>query len=55
MKLSFQEISRLLPIAKRRTGEKLTRWIQRLFNSERLAKDVFGTNHEHKALLCYLP
>lgn len=55
MKLSFQEISRLLPIAKRRTGEKLTRWIQRLFNSERLSKDVFGTNHEHKALLCYLP
>ena len=55
MKLSFSEISRILPIAKRRTGERLTRWIQRLFNSEKLVKNVFGTKHERRALLCYLP
>lgn len=55
MKISLSEISRLLPIAKRRTGERLTRWIQRLFGSERLAKDVFGTGYKRKVLLCYLP
>lgn len=55
MKLSFSEISRILPIAKRRTGERLTRWIQRLFNSEKLVKNVFDTKHERRALLCYLP
>ena len=55
MRFSFSEISRLLPIAKRRTGEKLTRWIQKLFNSEKLVRDVFSTKHKRKALLCYLP
>jgi hypothetical protein len=55
MKMSFSEISRLLPIAKRRTGERLTRWIHKLFNNEKLVKDIFGTKHKRKALLCYLP
>ena len=55
MRLSFSEISRLLPIAKRRTGERVTRWIQKLFNNEKLVKDVFSTGHKRKALLCYLP
>lgn len=55
MKLSFSEIYRILPIARRRTGEKLTRWIQRLFNSEKLVKNVFDAKYERRALLCYLP
>ena len=55
MKLSFSEISRILPIAKRRTGAILTRWIQRVFNSEKLVKNVFDAKHERRALLCYLP
>lgn len=55
MKLSFSELGRLLPIAKRRAGEKLVRMIQKLFNSERLVKDVFGTGRSERALVCYLP
>ena len=55
MKLTLSEIKRLLPIAKRRTGEKLIRLIQKLFSSEKLVKDVFSTKREQKVLLCYLP
>ena len=55
MKLSFSELGRLLPIAKRRAGEKLIHLVQKLFNSERLVKDVFGTGHSERALVCYLP
>lgn len=55
MKLSFSEFGRLAPIAKRRIGEKLVRLIHKLFNSERVVKDIFGTEREHKALICYLP
>lgn len=55
MKLSFPEISRLLPIARRRIGEKAMRMVQRLFSNEKLVKDIFGTKRERKALLCYLP
>ncbi|MBQ5888917.1 MAG: glycosyltransferase [Bacteroidaceae bacterium] len=55
MKLSISEISRLLPIARRRIGEKLTRWVQKMFSNEKLKKDIFKTGREQKALLCYLP
>ena len=55
MKLNRSEIARIWPIAKRRTGEKLVRWIQKLFASEKLVKNVFRTNHDKRVLLCHLP
>lgn len=55
MKLTLSEITRLLPIAKRRLGEKLSRMVQKVFSNEKLVKDVFGTKREKRALLCYLP
>lgn len=55
MKLTISEISRLLPIARRRAGERLTRWVQKMFSNEELKKDIFKTKRESKALLCYLP
>ena len=55
MKLTFSEITRLLPIAKRRLGERLSRLVQKAFGNEKLVKDVFGTGREKRALLCYLP
>lgn len=55
MKSSISEISRLLPIVRRRTGETLVRWVQKLFNNEKIVKDIFGTRRERKVLICYLP
>lgn len=55
MKISLSEFTRLLPIAKRRFGERLIRYVQKIFNSDKLVKDVFGTKRGQKALLCYLP
>ena len=55
MKLSISKIKRLLPIAKRRAGERLTHLVQKLFGSEKLVKDIFNTKRNRRALLCYLP
>lgn len=55
MKFSLSEISRLWPIARRKAGEALVRWVQRMSGNEKLVKDVFRTKRERKALLCYLP
>lgn len=55
MKLTLSEITRLLPIAKRRLGERVLRLVQKAFGNEKLVKDVFGTRREKRALLCYLP
>ena len=55
MKLSLSEISRLWPIAKRRAGEKIISWVQRLFSSDRLVKDVFGRGRGRRVLMCHLP
>ena len=55
MKLSLSEISRLWPIAKRRTGEKIISWVQRLFSSDRLVRDVFGRGRGKRVLMCHLP
>lgn len=55
MKLSISEISRLWPIAKRRMGEKIVSWVQRLFSSDRLLKDVFGRRSNRRVLMCHLP
>ena len=55
MKPSFSEISRIWPIAKRRMGEKIISWVQRLFSSDRLVKDVFGRGRGRRVLMCHLP
>lgn len=55
MKLNRSEISRLWPIAKRRAGEKLVKWVQRLFSSEKLVKNVFKASHGKRVLMCHLP
>lgn len=55
MKPSFSEISRIWPIAKRRMGERIIYWVQRLFSSDRLVKDVFGRGRGKRVLMCHLP
>ena len=51
----MSEIPRLWPIAKRRIGAFAVSLVQRLFSQERLVKDVFGTGHSKRVLLCHLP
>ena len=55
MKFTISEIKRLLPIVKRVTGAKIIRLVERLFSSEKIKRDVFGTKRERRVLLCYLP
>lgn len=55
MKISRSEIKRILPIAKRRIATKLIGLVERLFLSEKMVKDVFGTKREKRVLLCHLP
>lgn len=55
MKPSLSEISRIWPIAKRRMGERIISWVQRLFSSDRLVKDVFGRERGKRVLMCHLP
>lgn len=55
MKISRSEISRLWPIVKRRTGAAIVRWVQRLFSSDKLLKDVFKRRSSRRVLLCHLP
>ena len=55
MKSPLSQISRLWPIAKRITAEKLVKCVERLFSSEKFCKDVFHTHRNKRVLLCYLP
>lgn len=55
MKLNRSEISRIWPIAKRRMGARIVSWIQRLFSTDRLVKNVFHEKHDKRVLLCHLP
>ncbi|MBR3906491.1 MAG: glycosyltransferase [Bacteroidaceae bacterium] len=55
MKLNRSEISRIWPIAKRRMGARVVSWVQRLFSTDRLVKNVFRENHGKRVLLCHLP
>ena len=55
MKLNRSEISRIWPIAKRRMGARIVSWIQRLFSTDRLVKNVFREKHGKRVLLCHLP
>lgn len=55
MKLTRSEISRIWPIAKRRIGAMAVSWVQRLFSTDRLVKNVLREEHGKRVLLCHLP
>ena len=55
MKFTKSEIKRLWPIVKRVTGSRIIRFVERLFSSEKLRKDVFRTRRARRVLVCYLP
>ena len=55
MKFTRSEIKRILPIARRRIGNTIVAWVQKLFANRRLVKDVFGDKRDKRVLICYLP
>lgn len=55
MKLNCSEIARVWPIAKRRVGNAIISFVQRLFSGEKFVKDIFGRKREKRVLLCHLP
>ena len=55
MKLNRSEIARVWPIAKRRVGNAIISFVQRLFSGEKFVKDIFGRKREKRVLLCHLP
>lgn len=55
MRISLSEISRLLPIAKRRVANTMIAWLQKLLLSEQYKKDVFKKGYTRRVLMCHLP
>lgn len=55
MRFSFSEISRLLPIAKRRMANTVIAWMQKLLLTEYYKKDVFKRGYPKRVLMCHLP
>ena len=55
MRMKLSEISRLLPIAKRRVANALISWLQKLLLSEQYRKDIFKSKYEKRVLMCHLP
>ncbi len=55
MKFTRSEFRRIVPIARRRIGNAIVAWVQRLFANRRLVCDVFGSRCDRKVLICYLP
>ena len=55
MRIRLSEISRLLPIAKRRMANTLISWLQKLLLTEHYRKDVFSKGHGKRVLMCHLP
>lgn len=55
MKISLSEISRLIPIVKRRIGMNIVSFVEKVFSSDKMYKDVFGRKRERKVLLCGIP
>lgn len=55
MKLSFSEIKRLLPIAKRRVAATIVQWVQRMLSDEKIIRNVYKTDSPRRVLLCHLP
>lgn len=55
MKLTLSEFRRILPIARRRIGNAIVAWVQKLFIPRRLSRNIFGSDHRRRVLICYLP
>ena len=55
MRIGFSEISRLLPIAKRRMANTLISWLQKLLLTEHYKKDVFKKGYSKRVLMCHIP
>lgn len=55
MKFTRSEFRRILPIARRRIGNSIVAWVQRLFADRTLKRNIFGSEHKRRALICYLP
>lgn len=55
MRLRISEISRLLPIAKRRIANTLISWLQKLLLTEKYKKNVFNKEYSKHVLMCHLP
>ena len=55
MRLRISEISRLLPIAKRRIANTLISWLQKLLLTEKYKKNVFNKKYSKHVLMCHLP
>ena len=55
MKFTRSELCRIIPIARRRIGNAIVSWVQRLFANRCMAHDVFGSGSNRRVLICYLP
>lgn len=55
MRIRLSEISRLLPIAKRRMANTIISWLQKLLLTEHYRKDVFRKGYGKRVLMCHLP
>ena len=55
MRIRLSEISRLLPIAKRRMANTIISWLQKLLLTEHYRKDVFSKGYGKRVLMCHLP
>lgn len=55
MKVSLSSFSRLWPIAKRRMAAGIISAVQKLLLREKLVKNVFGSSHKKRVLLCHMP
>lgn len=55
MRIRLSEISRLLPIVKRRLISSVIVWLQKLLLNEKYKKDVFKRGYTKRVLMCHLP
>ena len=55
MNVKFSNISRLWPIAKRRLAACIISFVQSTLLREKMVRNVFGTSHKKRVLLCHLP
>ena len=55
MKASLSSFSRLWPIAKRRMAAGMISAVEKLLLREKLIRNVFGSSHKKRVLLCHMP
>ena len=55
MKFTRSEFSRVFPILRRRIGDAVVKWVQKLFANRRLLENIFARNGSRRVLICYLP